>query len=41
MRITTGYLVIGVDASGLAFTDTLVAHADVDVVGRRRRFRAP
>jgi glycine/D-amino acid oxidase-like deaminating enzyme len=32
MRITTDYLVIGAGASGLAFTDTLVAHADVDVV---------
>ncbi len=33
MRLTTDYLVVGVGTSGLAFTDTLVAHADdVDVV---------
>lgn len=32
MPIPTDYLVIGAGASGLAFTDTLVAQADVDVL---------
>jgi hypothetical protein len=31
MRITTDYLVVGAGASGLAFTDALVAEANVDV----------
>ena len=35
MRITTDYLVIGAGASGLAFTDTLVAHVDVILVDRK------
>ncbi len=37
MRITTDYLVIGAGASGLAFTDALVAEADVEVTLVDRR----
>jgi hypothetical protein len=32
MQFNTDYLVVGAGASGLAFTDTLVAEADVDVM---------
>jgi hypothetical protein len=38
--MTTDYLVVGAGASGLAFADTLVAHADVEVTVIDRR-RAP
>ena len=31
VRVDTDYLVVGAGASGLAFTDTLIAEADVDV----------
>lgn len=37
MRIATDYLVIGAGASGLAFTDTLVAESDAEVVIVDRR----
>ena len=36
-RIETDYLVIGAGASGMAFTDALIAGADVDVVMVDRR----
>jgi hypothetical protein len=38
-EIETDYLVIGAGASGMAFVDTLVAHADADVVLVDRRHR--
>ena len=37
MRVTTDYLVVGAGASGLAFTDALVAETDVDVTLVDRR----
>ena len=37
MRLTTDYLVVGAGASGLAFTDALVAEADVEVTVVDRR----
>src|SRR5829696_7378274 len=37
MRINTEYLVVGAGASGLAFTDALVAEADVEVTVVERR----
>jgi hypothetical protein len=38
-EIETDYLVIGAGASGMAFTDTLIAHSDADVVLVDRRHR--
>ena len=37
MRLTTDYLVLGAGASGLAFTDSLVAESDVEVTVIDRR----
>jgi hypothetical protein len=37
VRVTTDYLVVGAGASGMAFTDTLVAQADVEVTVVDRR----
>ena len=37
MRTETDYLVVGAGATGLAFTDTLVQEADVDVTVIDRR----
>jgi hypothetical protein len=37
VRVTTDYLVVGAGATGLAFTDTLVAEADVEVTVVDRR----
>ena len=37
MRIATDYLVVGAGASGLAFTDSLIAEADVEVTVVERR----
>lgn len=37
MRLTTDYLVVGAGARGLAFTDTLVAESDADVLIVDRR----
>jgi cation diffusion facilitator CzcD-associated flavoprotein CzcO len=37
VEIETDYLVIGAGASGMAFTDALIADADVDVVMVDRR----
>ena len=38
-EIETDYLVVGAGASGMAFTDTLIAHSDADVVMVDRRHR--
>ncbi|HLW16026.1 MAG TPA: NAD(P)-binding protein [Actinomycetota bacterium] len=38
--IETDYLVVGAGASGMAFTDSLIAHSDADVVLIDRRHRA-
>ena len=38
-EVETDYLVVGAGASGMAFTDTLVAHTDADVVLVDRRHR--
>ncbi len=40
MTITTDYLVVGAGAMGMAFTDSLVDHADVDVTIVDRRHAA-
>jgi len=38
-EVETDYLVIGAGASGMAFTDTLLAHSDAEVVLVDRRHR--
>ncbi len=38
-EVETDYLVVGAGASGMAFTDTLVAHSDAEVVVVDRRHR--
>jgi cation diffusion facilitator CzcD-associated flavoprotein CzcO len=38
-ELETDYLVVGAGASGMAFTDTLVAHTDAEVVLVDRRHR--
>ena len=38
-EVETDYLVIGAGAAGMAFTDTLLAHSDADVVLVDRRYR--